>query len=500
VVRLIALTSLLVLSIPIAFLIYADDPYTIPSAGSGRNLSKQCAQVDPLRPTVKNDKLEDMERILASDGFRNQSIKYLSHAVQIETQSYDDMGKIGDDKRWDTMFTFAKYLQDTFPSVHKALNLETVNVHGLIYTWEGSDASLKPTLLMAHQDVVPVPDSTVDAWTHPPFSGFYDGKYIWGRGSSDCKNQLIAIMEAIELLVSADFSPKRTVVLSFGFDEEISGREGAGRLAPFLHDRYGDDGIAAIVDEGANFEKVWGTVFAKPGVGEKGYTDITVTVRMPGGHSSIPSDHTSIGVISELITMIEANPFSMRLDEENPYLGQLHCGAEHAPDFPSKLKRLLSHRSRKSKARTCKAKSDHLALEAAKAGPAIKYLMQTSQAVDVIGGGVKVNALPERTSAIINHRINIGETPKDAAKHVEHFAKMVAEKYNLTLHAYDGVKEAPLSISLSMSDTTLDVAPVTPTNVDKETAYKILSGTTRALYGEDLVVTPAIMTGNTDTR
>ncbi|KAK3078137.1 hypothetical protein LTS18_008350 [Coniosporium uncinatum] len=126
--------------------------------------------------------------------------------------------------------------------------------------------------------------------------------------------------------------------------------------------------------------------------------------------------------------------------------------------------------------------------------------MQTSQAVDVIGGGVKVNALPERTSAIINHRINIGEAPKDAAKHVEHFARMVAEKYNLTLHAYDDVKESPSSISLSMADTTLDVAPVTPTNVDEETAYMILSGTTRALYGEDLVVTPAIMTGNTDTR
>jgi Gly-Xaa carboxypeptidase len=33
------------------------------------------------------------------------------------------------------------------------------------------------------------------------------------------------------------------------------------------------------------------------------------------------------------------------------------------------------------------------------------YLMQTSQATDLISGGVKINALPEKVYAIINHRI-----------------------------------------------------------------------------------------------
>jgi Gly-Xaa carboxypeptidase len=32
------------------------------------------------------------------------------------------------------------------------------------------------------------------------------------------------------------------------------------------------------------------------------------------------------------------------------------------------------------------------------------------------------------------------------------------------------------------------------------TPYQILSGTTRALYGRELLVSPGIMTGNTDTR
>ena len=89
---------------------------------------------------------------------------------------------------------------------------------------------------------------------------------------------LIAIMETMELLLDAGYEPRRTIVLSFGFDEEISGREGAGHLAPFLLDRYGKNGVAAIVDEGAMFMKAWGTNFAAPGTGEKGYTGMHPTI------------------------------------------------------------------------------------------------------------------------------------------------------------------------------------------------------------------------------
>lgn len=53
---------------------------------------------------------------------------------------------------------------------------------------------------MAHYDVVPVRDqqltrlrrltkrkvneATLSEWSHPPYSGHYDGTYVWGRGSS----------------------------------------------------------------------------------------------------------------------------------------------------------------------------------------------------------------------------------------------------------------------------------------------------------------------------
>ncbi len=204
-----------------------------------------------------------------SDAFWNQTIERLSGAVKVKTESFDDLGVVGEDKRWDVFYGFYDYLEATFPLVHEKLKVEKVNTHGLLYTWEGSDADLKPTLLMAHQDTVPVPAETIPAWDYPPWSGAFDGKYIWGRGSSDCKNQLIALLETLEVLLEAKFEPKRTVLLAFGFDEESSGYNGAGSLAPFIQKRYGDDSLAVIVDEGSTFEESWGTLFAKPGTAEK---------------------------------------------------------------------------------------------------------------------------------------------------------------------------------------------------------------------------------------
>lgn len=61
------------------------------------------------------------------------------------------------------------YLKATFPLVHSKLALENINTHGLLYTWKGSDPSLKPSMLMAHQDTVPVNSGTLDDWTHRAF-------------------------------------------------------------------------------------------------------------------------------------------------------------------------------------------------------------------------------------------------------------------------------------------------------------------------------------------
>ncbi|KAI1798860.1 carboxypeptidase s [Daldinia bambusicola] len=459
--------------------------------------SAYCPQVKPLLPQHDTPTLSKLDEYITSPIFLNETVVRMRGAIQIPSQSYDDLGPVGEDKRWDIMFDFAAYLEKTFPLIHKTLELQKVNTHGLLYTWKGSDESLKPTVFMAHQDVVPVAESTIGQWTHPPFSGYFDGHFIWGRGSNDCKNNLVGIMEAVELLINAGFRPKRTLILSFGFDEEVSGREGASHLAEVLVSRYGKDGAAVIVDEGAGMSTVWGSTFALPGVAEKGSIDVELIIRMPGGHSSVPPARNGIGVMAELVTAIEDNQYEPHLHSTNPFLGLLQCGAAHSPEFPSKLKKLLPSHDGK----TC-SKKDKLALEAAKAGDLVKYLFTTSVAPDIISGGVKSNALPERTQVLVNHRVNVGDHPSDVQNKLVKIAEKIANKHNLTVHAFNDEPEAPRSITLKLTSKvgTLEPAPVTPTSVDGVTPYSVLSGTTRALYGEKLLVSPGIMTGNTDTR
>ncbi|KAL2063112.1 hypothetical protein VTL71DRAFT_6184 [Oculimacula yallundae] len=464
------------------------------------NYTAQCIQPSALFPKDTPELAKAFEYV-STPAFFNTSIERLSGAVRMKTETFDDLGEIGVDKRWDVFYAFHEYLEKTFPRVHEKLKVEKVNTHGLLFTWQGSNPDLKPTTLMAHQDTVPVPADTIPAWDYPPWSGFFDGKYVWGRGSSDCKNQLIATLSTISLLLDANFVPKRTILLSYGFDEETFGYHGAGNISSLLQSRYGDDGLAVVVDEGASFEEAWGTVFAKPGAAEKGATNVEITVRTPGGHSSIPRDHTSIGILSEIVYLIESTQYPTRLYDENPYYTQLQCGAAYSPDFDPKLKKLLDRRLKHGSGlyldggHTCAKKHDELALEAAKQGPEIKYLLQTSQAVDIISGGAKVNALPERAQAIVNHRINVGESAQVVFDHLTKLAAHVAKKHNLTLNAF--TPETASSITLTHNDV-LPPAPVSPSS--PHTPYSILSGTNRAIYGEDIITTPGIMTGNTDTR
>lgn len=155
---------------------------------------------------------------------------------------------------------------------HQHFTREKINTFGLVYTLPGSDPSLKPLMLTAHQDVVPVADAST--WTHPPFDAYFDGTWLWGRGSSDDKNSMTSLLSAVEALLAQGWSPKRTVLLAFGFDEECSGVKGAGSIAAHLKSVWGEDSLAIILDEGGmGLQQIDDVLYALPAVTEKGHVD-----------------------------------------------------------------------------------------------------------------------------------------------------------------------------------------------------------------------------------
>ncbi|GAA5878662.1 hypothetical protein JCM16303_002161 [Sporobolomyces ruberrimus] len=465
-----------------------------------------CPLASPRVPRA-NDELDKNRDLIFSPEFRLASAGVLSGFVQVQSPSFDDLGKIGGengDKRWDAFYGVSDYLNRTFPRVYETLSLEKVNTHGIVLTWAGSDASLKPTLFAGHVDVVPVDPSTLDEWTHPPWKGHYDGEYLWGRGSVDDKHAVSAILEAVTLLIEKQFAPRRTLVLAFGFDEESKGKNGAGHIKKYLEKTYGRDGVAVVVDEGGlGIGEQFGMNAAIPATGEKGYVDIKFTLNTPGGHSSIPPDHTSIGIISQLITSLEAHPFEPSLPLDSPVFNLLSCAAEHG-HLPSALERDIKHGSSNGK-KGDKARAN-AAREFVKLGKGPRYLVSTSQAIDIIRAGVKVNALPESVELVANYRVAIGSKVEDVKDHITTLVHPIAHRFGLSTDVFGTNSSSSVSESESgghlkiVSINELEPAPVSPTT--DSVAWDVLAGTILHTLdrSNDLVVAPGIMTGNTDTR
>lgn len=471
-----------------------------PHHGKGPKHSPKCEKIEALSPSFKHS----VDTILHDPAFRNGSIEKLSNAVRIPTVVQDKNPNPADDPDfYKHFYELHDYFEETFPNIHKHLKLENINELGLLYTWEGSDPGLKPLLLMAHQDVVPVNNETLSSWNFPPFSGHYDPEtdFIWGRGSNDCKNLLIAEFEAIEQLLIDGFKPKRTIVMSLGFDEEASGTLGAASLASFLHERYGDDGIYSIIDEGEGIMEVDKDVFvATPINAEKGYVDFEVSILGHGGHSSVPPDHTTIGIASELITEFEANPFDYEFEFDNPIYGLLTCAAEHSKSLSKDVKKTILG------APFCPRRKDKL-VEYISEQPHLRSLIRTTQAVDIINGGVKANALPETTRFLINHRINLHSSVAEVFERNIEYAKKIAEKYGYGL-SKNGDDFIIPETDLGHIDITLlrelEPAPLSPSSGP---VWDILAGTIQDVFengvlqnNEEFYVTTGLFSGNTDTK
>ena len=126
---------------------------------------------------------------------------------------------------------------------------------------------------------------------------------------------------------------------------------------------------------------------------------------------------------------------------------------------------------------------------------------------DLVGGGVKVNALPETAWAIVNHRIADHSSLSELTAHFTDVTLPVATKHNMTLNAFGRTvgPQGPSWGTIRLYDaynTALAPAPVTP--ITGNGPYELLSGTIRSTFETHLrtdqlpkfaVVSPWISTG-----
>jgi carboxypeptidase PM20D1 len=273
---------------------------------------------------------------------------------------------------------------------------EVVADHTLVYTWKGSDPSLAPVVLMAHQDVVPVTPGTEGDWKHPPFGGVIADGAVWGRGSIDDKGSLVTLFEGAEALAKSGFAPRRTLIIVSGHDEEAGG-SGAQAVAELFKARgikaqfVLDEGMAIISDN-----PLTGGQVALIGVAEKGYATLKVTAEATGGHSSAPpADSGGVVTLAKAVIAIAKDQAPLKLDGPGGMMMETL-----APQGPLAIRMAMANRWL----------FEPLILKQASATPSGAALLHTTIAPTMLKGSPKENVLPQDASAWINYRIAPGDS------------------------------------------------------------------------------------------
>jgi acetylornithine deacetylase/succinyl-diaminopimelate desuccinylase-like protein len=252
----------------------------------------------------------------------------------------------------------------------------------------------RPLLVMGHTDVV-----TVDPkkWTHPPFGAVREGGYIYGRGTVDDKDNLVATLMLILKLKRANTPLDRDVI----FLAE-SGEEGAPEVgAQFMIDNHLDAINAEFcLAEGGGVVRTGGRISrANVGTTEKEPRPIELIARGPAGHGSVPSKNNAVTRLSAAVGRVAAWVPPLRVNETTgTYFRKL--ASMSPPDLAARYRDVLNPDGKVS-------------------GPAAEWLLEnepqhwsmlhTSLVPTIVGGGYRYNVIPSETKATIDVRLHPDE-------------------------------------------------------------------------------------------
>ncbi|WP_182524886.1 M20/M25/M40 family metallo-hydrolase [Nocardioides dongkuii] len=324
------------------------------------------------------------------------AVAKLQALVRIPTVSHRDPALV-DTAAFDD---FLVELARQFPVLHERLELTRIHTHGLLFRWPGRSAA-RPVVLMAHLDVVPVEGT----WQHPPFSGALVDGQVWGRGTLDDKGSLVAICEAVEVLLEDGFTPAQDVWLSFGCDEEVFGRAAPLAVAELV--RRGVRPWFVLDEGGAIASEAFpgvGAPVGVVGVTEKGVTSVELVAEGRGGHASTPAKGGPTARIARAITRLERAPMPASTPEPT-----LELFRRLAPHAPLPLRPLMAHADRIRPLLT-------RALLAA--GPETAAMTRTTLAVTTLSGSPAINVIAATARAGVNIRVMVGDTVAGVLDHV----------------------------------------------------------------------------------
>ena len=219
-----------------------------------------------------------------------------------------------------------------------------------------------------------------------------------------------------------------------------------------------------MLDEGGLIAEDMISIVDQPlaiiGIAEKGFMNIRLIAERPGGHSSMPPEHTGPGVLAQAIVKLEQNKFPATVEYTNITFDAVGSHSDLTTRFvmanqwltePLIIAQMLKEQ------RTA-------------AG------IRTTTAVTMLKGSSKSNILPTKSSAVVNFRILPGETTDTVLAYV----KSIINDDRISYEVFMANNPSKISSTDSLG-------------------YKLISQTIRE-FANDALVAPYLVMGGTDSK
>jgi acetylornithine deacetylase/succinyl-diaminopimelate desuccinylase-like protein len=333
------------------------------------------------------------------------------------------------------------------------------------YRGTGGPNGPKPILLLAHLDVVAALRSD---WSRDPFQLQEENGFFYGRGTSDDK-AMAAIFVANLLTYKAEgWRPNRDVILALTAAEEGGNNNGVEWLIAthksLIDAAYAinEGGGGTLVAVGSGVKPLFNSIQA----GEKVPENFTLTVRNPGGHSSVPRPDNAIYSLANGLARLGRFTFPVALNPVSRGFFEQTAKVER-PEIAAAMRAIVANPRNSSAAATLSR------------DPRYASMLRTTCVATRLFGGHANNALPQTATANVNCRI----VPTSSAEETQRTLERVV---------------ADTSIKFTFAESEREKFPTSSRAVEPD----LLAATTELTKSKwgDIPVIPVMSTGATDGR
>jgi acetylornithine deacetylase/succinyl-diaminopimelate desuccinylase-like protein len=256
----------------------------------------------------------------------------------------------------------------------------------------------RPLLLMGHTDVVNVDPKK---WKHPPFGATREGGHIYGRGTVDDKDNVVASLMTMLMLKRSNLPLDRDVIFLAEAGEEGSTRVG---IQFMVEKHYPAIDAEYCLAEGGSATRIEGRVkFVSVQTLEKIPRRIELTARGVAGHGSTPLRSNAIVHLAAAVTRVGSWKPEIRLnDTTRAYFKRLA-----ALSTPEEAKRYLAIVGSSASTRDA---ADEYFLDHE---PRHASMLRTSVSPNIIEGGYRINVIPSEAKAMLDVRMHPDDSPQD---------------------------------------------------------------------------------------